>query len=211
MKPKFIVSFLYYFFSAGFIFSILLGIVFLVFSIIDLQDKSKSGFESLNLDPASNISIYDQGITKVDYIYSGDSTIRYKPVIKECLVEVKTNTPLVYCHILFKLIYIWFAITVLWFSRKFLKEIKLEKPFDFRVIKYLKIMALLFISLDILKFINNLIFNQFIHRSDLNPHFQFPPINIGISNGILLGMVIWIIAIIFQRGVELQTENDLTV
>jgi len=211
MKPKFIVSFLFYFFSFGFILSILIGAVFLVFSIVNLQDKSKSGFESYHLDLASDISIYNQGNTNVKYSYSGDSTIRYIPVMKEFNVEVKPHTPLAYYHVFFKLIVLCFAISLTWFSLKFFKEIKLEKPFNLRFIKYLKIMALIFISLDVLKFINNLIFNQLIHRSDLNPHFQFPPINIGISNGILLGMSIWILAIIFQRGVELQNENDLTV
>ena len=210
MKPKFIVSFLFYFFSAGFIFISLAGTVFLVMSIINLNDKSKSGFEHQYLH-FDNISIYESGITNVNYSYSGDSTIRYIPVMKEFNVELKPHTSLAYYDVFFKLISLCFGITFTWFSLKFFHEIKLDKPFNFRFIKYLKIIALLVISLDILKFVNNLIFNQFIHRSDLHPHFQFPPINIGISNGILLGLVIWIIAVIFQRGVELQNENDLTV
>jgi len=211
MKPKFIVSVLYYFFTAGFLFLCFFGTVFLVLSIVNLQDKSKSGFESHNLDLANDISIYNQGNTNVKYSYSGDSTIRYIPEIKEYTVVVKPNTPLAYYHFIFKLIVLCFAISLTWFSLKFFHEIKLDKPFNIRFIKYLKIIALLLISMDILKFVNNMIFNQFIHRSDINPHFQFPPINVGISNGILLGMVIWIIAIIFQRGLELQTENELTV
>ena len=211
MKPKFIVSVLFTFFSAGFILFSLFGAVFLVMSIINLNDKNKSGFEPQYLHFENYISIYDSRITNVNYSYSGDSTIRYIPVMKEFNVEVKPHTPLAYYDVFFKLILLCFGITITWFSLKFFHEIKLDKPFNFRFIKYLKIIALLLISLDILKFVNNLIFNQFIHRSDLHPHFQFPPINIGISNGILLGMSIWILAVIFQRGVELQTENDLTV
>ena len=211
MKPKFIVSVLFYFFSAGFIFISLGGTVFLVKSIINLNDKSKSGFEPQYLHFENYISIYESGIPNVNYSYSRDSTIRYMPVMKEFNVEVKPHTPFAYYDVFFKLILLSFGLSFTWFSLKFFHEIKLDKPFNFRFIKYLKIIALLFISLDILKFVNNLILNQFIHRSDLYPHFQFPPINIGISNGILLGMVIWVIAIIFQRGVELQTENELTV
>ena len=211
MKPKFIVSVLFYFFSFGFILSILLGAFFLVMSIINLNDKNKSDFEPQYLHFENYISIYESGIPHVDYSYSRDSTIRYMPVMKEFNVEVKPNTPLAYYDVFFKLIYICFAITITWFSLKFFHEIKLDKPFNFRFIKYLKIIALLLISLDILKFVNSLIFNQFIHRSDLNPHFQFPDHYYVFSPGIIIGMSIWILAIIFQRGVELQNENDLTV
>ena len=209
MKPKFIVSFLFYF--TGICFVVLtFGTVFFMVStiIINIHDKSKSDFAIEGMDTCNNISIYGIG-SKVDYSYASDSTIRYNPIIDEYRVQVKSNTPfLSYYFFLFKLILLSVVITGLWFFLKILNEIKLGNPFNFRSIKHLKIIALAFITRDILQFINNLIFTQFIHASD--PHAGFS-MQLTIGHGIIIGMSIWILAIIFQRGVELQTENDLTV
>jgi hypothetical protein len=210
MKPKFIVSFLFYLTGISFV-VLTFGTVFFMVStiIINIHDKSKSGFAIEEMDTGDNISIYGIG-SKVDFSYASDSTIRYYPKIDEYRVQVKANTHLAYYFFLFRLILLSVVITGSWFFLKILNEIKQGNPFNLRSIKYLKIIALVFITRDILEFINNLIFNQFIHASGIQSRFELPT-TLTISNGILLGMSIWILAIIFQRGVELQTENDLTV
>lgn len=210
MKPKFIVSFLYYFIGMCFVVLTIATVLFLVTSIINTHDKDKSGFDIEGLDAAFPVSIYQQVSEKVDYSFASDSTIRYSPVIKEYTVQVKPSSPLACYFFIFKIILLSLSIILSWFSLKILKEIKLGNPFNLQSVKYLKIIAVIFISSDILKFINNLVFNQFIHKSELQHGFQFPN-SFSISDGILLGLVIWIIAVIFQRGVELQNENDLTV
>ena len=73
----------------------------------------------------------------------------------------------------------------------------------------MKIIAAIFIASELLHFIDYLVFTQFIHHSALLPQFQFPPLTIG--HNITLGLVIWVLAIVFQRGEELQSENNLTV
>jgi len=210
MKPKFIVSVLFFLNACCFgVFIVATGI-FVPLSITAMLDKSKSGFDNQGMDVGYYISAYNSGIKKVDFSYASDSTIRYSPVIDKYTVQVKPNTPLAYYYFLFKLILLTICITSSWFSLKILTEIKQGNPFNFRSIKYLKIIAILFISLDIIISINNLIFNQFIHQSELHSRFQLPT-TLSIGNGIILGLVIWVIAIIFQRGMELQNENDLTV
>lgn len=210
MKTKFIVSVLYNLNWIGLVILTLVTVLFLVTSIINMHNKSKSGFDSDGIDVSFPISVYNRITKEVDYSFATDNTFRYMPV-NEYTVDVKPNTPLAYYFFIFKIIFISLAISGSWLIQKILKEIKKGNPFNFQSVKYLKIIAIIFISSDILKFINNLIFNQFIRQSESQHGFQFPPITLSISNGILLGMVIWILAVIFQRGVELQTENDLTV
>jgi len=210
MKAKFIVSVLYYFSGVVFVSSTIVIIVFLGTSIVGMCYKSNSGFDIESMDVPFYISLYNPVGTNVDYSYSSDRTIRYSPVIKEYKVQVKPNTSLAYYFFIFKLIILTIWITGSWFSLKILNAIKKCNPFNFQSVKYLKIIAVMFISSDILKFINNLVFNQFI-PSYYQHGFQFPHQYSIISDGILLGLVIWILAVIFQRGEELQTENDLTV
>jgi len=209
MKPKFIVSVLFYLTGISFV-VLTFGTVFFMVStiIINIHDKSKSDFEPIQgMEVGNNISIYGIG-SKVDYSYANDSTIRYYPKMGEYRIQVKSNTPLSYYFFLFRLIILAIVTTGTWFFLRILNEVKQGNPFNLRSIKYLKIIALVFITRDILEFINNLIFTQFIHASD--PHAGFS-MQLTISHGIIIGMSIWILAIIFQRGVELQTENDLTV
>ena len=211
MKPKFIVSVLFYLTGISFVVLTCGTVCFMVLTIIiNIHDKSKSDFEPIQgMEVGNNISIYGIG-SKVDYSYANDSTIRYYPKIGEYRIQVKSNTPLSYYFFLFRLILLAVVTTGSWFFLKILNEIKLGNPFNYRSIKYLKIIALAFITRDILEFINNLIFNQFIHASGIQSRFELPT-TLTIGHGIIIGMSIWILAIIFQRGVELQTENDLTV
>lgn len=210
MKPKFIISFLYYFIWIALVVLTLATVLFLVTSIINMHDKSKSGFVSEFMESGFPVSIYHDVATKVDYSYASDSTFRYIPVIKEYNVQVKSNTSLAYYFFIFKIILLSLNLIAPWFILKILKTIKQGNPFNFQSVKYLKIIAVIFITADILIFINNLIFNQFINQSELQHGFQFPN-SYSIGSGVFIGLVIWILAVIFERGVELQNENDLTV
>lgn len=210
MKAKFIVSILYYFTVICFVLLSLATVLFLVTSIINIHDKSKSGFVSEFMESAFPVSIYHNGSTKIDYSYAGDSAFRYIPVIKEYTVQVKSHTPLAYYFFIFKIILLSLNLIVTWFIMKILSTIRQGNPFNFQSVKYLKIIAVIFISFDLLILINNLIFNQLIYQSGHQHGFQFPD-SYSMGSGIFMGLVLWIIAVIFQRGVELQTENDLTV
>jgi hypothetical protein len=88
------------------------------------------------------------------------------------------------------------------------KAIKLERPFTPRIIVLLRRLSLLFIAIDVLNLIHFFIFSRFMHH--LLPANEFS-LNIEIGRYGITGVIISVIGVIYQRGVELQNENDLTV
>jgi hypothetical protein len=110
--------------------------------------------------------------------------------------------------VFYKLIQLLFATAILWIFKKIFKELKPDNPFKLNFVKYLKILAALFITSDLIRIPHYVIFNGFIHRSLPAPRFE---LLIEIGNGIIIGLIVWVVAVIYQRGVALQTENELMV
>jgi hypothetical protein len=139
---------------------------------------------------------------------SADSLVSYRPIQNHYTVQVEPNSAIGYYAFLTKLIFLALGIGVLWNFKKIFKETNLDHPFKVSITKRLKILAALFIISDVLKFIDYLLFNSFLHQSIASPRFQLLT-NVG--DGIITGLIIFVISIIYQRGIALQEETALTV
>ncbi len=92
---------------------------------------------------------------------------------------------------------------------RLVSKIDLSKPFDSFVSRQISLLSYYTFSIGILSFIARETTRNLSHRGyDINRLEEFW------ADGqafILMAAVIYVIAIIFSRGVELQNENDLTV
>jgi SNF family Na+-dependent transporter len=96
---------------------------------------------------------------------------------------------------------------IVWSSR--VSKINLTKPFNSLVSKQISLMSYYTFSIGILSYIAREIAKHLQHRGyDVESLNQFWADS---QAFILMAAVVYVIAIIFQRGVEIQNENDLTV
>jgi hypothetical protein len=66
----------------------------------------------------------------------------------------------------------------------------------------------LFIASDLFNLLNYFLLNSFIKQSIASPHLKLIT---KVGDGFIIGLVVWIIAVVYQRGIDLQEENALTV
>ena len=92
---------------------------------------------------------------------------------------------------------------------RLMHKMNLSKPFSTFVEKQISLVSYYALSIGLLCYITNQVVKNLNHRDLVSDNLnQF----LGDSEAfILMGAVIYIIAQIFKRGVELQEENDLTV
>jgi hypothetical protein len=99
---------------------------------------------------------------------------------------------------------------IFWHFMQLFRRTNLENPFNRKIVSRLKIVALFFILLDVLKLVQSVVYGIFLTKSF--PHTVLGPDFFYIfGKNLITGIIIWIIAIIFQRGIDLQEENALTV
>lgn len=140
--------------------------------------------------------------------YSEDSTIRYQNISGLFKVQVTPKSALGITQIIFKILSLSLGMGVLWNFKKIFGALKLAQPFNRNVVNRLKVLAALFIVSDILVLIHYFIFNSYLKKSvtvyDLKMIAES-------ENGLITGLIIWVIAIIYKRGMEIQEEHALTV
>lgn len=112
----------------------------------------------------------------------------------------------VYSFILFiSILKVWLFYTVI----KLVHKMDLNKPFNSFVSKQISQISYFTISIGLLSHIAREIVKTLMHHG-------FVPENLNqfwvdSQAFILMGAVIYIIAVIFKKGIELQNENDLTI
>ena len=208
MKSKWVISTLKVIFSIGFYLMAVVTICFLVGSVINLIEKDKPAPINITNGLTYEVLAFDKSKSPSHFIYSPDSTFRYQPAPGKFQLEAVRGSALGYYTVFYKFMQVLFATVIFWIFRRIFKEIKPDKPFKLNLVKYLKILAALFITSDLVRIPHYIIFNRFVHRSLPGPGFQ---LLIEIGNGAIIGLIIWVVAMIYQRGVALQAENDLTV
>ena len=208
MKPKTLVTILKILSTIGFYLMSLFTLVFIVMAVLNITTKNEAKNESPGKGLVFKAAELGSSKNEGTRYYSVDSVFQYQPVQNEYVLQISPNTSFGYYAIFRNTIHMLLGVVVLWCFMKIFKLVQLEQPFTFRIIKLLKILAGAFIISDIIKMIDYPIFNQLVHQSLSLPRLALLT---DIGNGLLTGVIIWIIAIIYQRGVALQTENDLTV
>jgi hypothetical protein len=208
MKSTWLISTLKLLFSIGFYLMAVVTICFLAGSVVNMIEKDKPAPVNITGGLSYEVLAFDKAKSPSHFIYSPDSTFRYQPSPGKFQVEAVRGSSLGYYTVLYKLIQLLFATAILWIFKKIFKELKPDNPFKLNFVKYLKILAALFITSDLIRIPHYVIFNRFIHRSLAAPRFE---LLIEIGNGIIIGLIVWVVAVIYQRGVALQTENELMV
>lgn len=141
-------------------------------------------------------------------IYSQDSVAHYQDLKDHYTLQVKPDSAMGYYCLIMQMIFLGLGISILWNFKRIFRDTKLNNPFRHTIVKRLSILAALFIISDILKLVDYFLFNNFLHQSITSPRFQLLT---DTGNGIITGLIILVIATIYQRGVALQEENALTV
>ncbi|WP_152267961.1 DUF2975 domain-containing protein [Agriterribacter humi] len=207
MKPKFVLSFLRI--ATNILMWVL--IVFTGFllcvSIFNIvgndKDRKLSGKNYVY-----EMTAFGEGQAEQPYLYAADSLVRYRTMANRYSVEIEPNSAIGYYTIFIKLIFMGMGIAVLWNFKKIFSETNLDDPFKYSITKRLKILAALFIVADLLKLTDYFLFNSFLRQSVTTPHLGLIT-NTG--SGIITGLIIWIIATVYRKGIVLQEENALTV
>ena len=140
--------------------------------------------------------------------YAADSIVRYYDANDRYKVEIEPASPMGYYVLFMKMVFLCLGIAVLWNFKMIFKEIKLDQPFKYNITRRLNVLAALFIISDVVRILDYLIFNAFLHRHITSPHFELLT---DVGNGIVTGFIIYIIAVIYERGTTLQEEAALTV
>ena len=209
MKPRFIIAVFKVVATIGFCFLALFAILLLISFVCNFNGKSNV-FNDLGMPGTLKYKVmsfaYPGREPKFDY--TANQAVKYSSVVNEYNLEVSGGTAFGYYAILIRLIHLCLGMTILWLFRKIFKEIQLERPFKDRVVRLLNGLAMLFIAADIVNMLDYVIFNQFIRQ--LAPATGFKLLT-DIGSGLIIGLIIWVIAVIYQRGVELQTQSDLTI
>ena len=146
--------------------------------------------------------------TQVPSTYSSDSVVRYQQVQNHYTVEVEPNSNFGYYAFITRLLFMILGIGVLWNFKKIFRETNFDHPFKVSITRRLRFLAALFIISDVLKIINYILFNSILHQSIATPRFQLLS---DVGNGIITGLIIFIISVIYQRGTAFQDETALTV
>lgn len=207
MKPKTIISILnimtmsaYYVASLVVILIVAMWIYYIATGNYDLKDIPGTLIH--------NVTSFGKISGNVSETYTADGTLAYLHVQNQFKLKVSPVTPLGYYSIIIFLLFAAIGLSILKGFMNIFQAIKLDRPFTPRIIVLLRRLSLLFIAADFLNLIHFFIFGWFMGH--LLPANRFS-LNIAFGHFAITGVIISVIGVIYQRGVELQTENDLTV
>jgi hypothetical protein len=123
-------------------------------------------------------------------------------------MEVSPRSSIGYSTFCFHLFQMLFGLAILYLLRKLFRQLRAGDIFKEEAIRLLKLLAGVFIVSDLVKIVEYIMVNALVRRSISSPHFALVTT---IGNGIITGMIILVIAFVYQRGVALQEEHELTV
>jgi hypothetical protein len=207
MKSKYILSFLRISVSILFYILLVFSVLFLIASIASVAGNDKAT-DMTKKSYSYKVKAFGLQNTEEPYTYSQDSIIKYQRVADEYAVVIVPRSTIGYYAMIMKLLYMALGLGILWNFKKIFKETNFKQPFKSIIIKRLKLLAALFIISDLVKLLDYFIFNSYLHHSLASPKFQLLT---DVGNGFITGLVILIIAVIYERGKELEEENALTV
>lgn len=209
MSAKYIFSFLKGLVIVSYYFMILFFIYTLVKGIINIARKNTHHQKSQTTSVYSNeVMAFNLKSDELPFTYSSDSLARYQRVKEKYMLQVNPNSTIGYYALFMELLLMSLTIAILRNFKQIFREASLDNPFRTNVTNRLKIIAALFITTDILKLTHYFIFNSLLPESFAAAKFELV---ITIGGNLITGLVIWIIAIIYQRGIGLQQENALTI
>lgn len=229
MKKRFLFSLTRVIISVLFYFFLLVGAFMLVSGIVNMTSDWKTEKEPLRYDskavplgpgtlqghfsfgPAYDVEVssfdFRQQISQAPAI-SADGHVAYMPLQYRYGVSVDPNSPLGYSLFFFRLALITIGVLIFWNLKRIFRDIGVAEIFRNSVVKRLKVLALLFMGYDLLKWLDYLMFDHFID-------IAFPEANLRMTvtfgRGLFVALILWVIVLVYERGIFFQQENALTI
>lgn len=207
MKPQFFFSLTRVVVATLFYFFLVVGIYLLASEIINLVSGQKIQTGS-NLYDSEVISFGALHHPDQAPVYSQDGRARYVPVGNHYGVSAAPESPLGYFNFGFRLAFVTLIMLVFWNLKRIFREVSLAELFRSSVVKRLKIVALVFFAYDLLKGVHYLVFNHLMDTTFPEAHLSLVT---DIGRGFFVALIVWVIALVYERGVSYQEENTLTI
>lgn len=205
MKPSSIFSFLRVATSFLFYSLIVITVAVIVSSVLKFTGNSIGMAKSVF---SYEVMAFGTANATPEVHYSADQLVQYTSIPNRYHLEVVPTSVLGYYSFFSTVVNLLLGIVILWLFKRIFSEANVAEPFKPIIFKRLVILAIVFAVSDVFKFANYLIFSRLLHRSISVPEFQYIT---EIGNGIVTGLIIYAIAVIYQRGLSIQEENALTV
>ena len=139
---------------------------------------------------------------------TSDNLIRFIPITDRYKVEIEPKSALGYYTSVSRIIFLSFGVVILYLFSKIFGEARLKDTFIRNVYRRLILLAAVFAISDVFKIAHYIIFNKLMHKSVTTEHFE---LFTDVGNGLINGLVIYAIAIIYHRGLSIADENALTI
>ncbi|MBU1373690.1 MAG: DUF2975 domain-containing protein [Bacteroidetes bacterium] len=203
MNTKLILSFLRI--ATSFLFYFLIVVIFFVLAK-DVYDLYSEKSDYVKID--QNAYYKDLSASKSIDLYSTDNKIQYQKVTDLFTINAEAHSSLSFYYMLATLVFLFYGLILLWNFKKLFEGINMQQPFKSDLIKRLNLLAIIFILSDVFGLIHYFIINALIQHS-----LEIPKLRLltNLGDGIITGLIILVIAMVYQRGVEIEEENSLTV
>ncbi|MGJ7030537.1 DUF2975 domain-containing protein [Niabella hirudinis] len=124
------------------------------------------------------------------------------------LFQPNPNTPAGYYLIFTRVLFFLISLSVLWLLLRVLDTINNTSPFHAKITRYLRFLAFLYIGSDLLGLIDYFVMRTFLNQEF--PAMRFRP-EIDFGDDLITGLIIFVIAFVYARGVQLKEEQQLTI
>ncbi|MGN6492365.1 MAG: DUF2975 domain-containing protein [Agriterribacter sp.] len=144
----------------------------------------------------------------VPYRYSPGNKAALQPVPHKYQLLVPQQTSLGFVHYLISLLQLGASLYIIWSLKKILDNISLKEPFTAKSATYIQTIGLALIFIDLVKIVQYILFNSLA-----NDYFASSRLELvtNVGGNIWLGMIIIALAVVYRRGVEIYSENQLTI
>ncbi|KAA0991910.1 hypothetical protein [Dyadobacter aurulentus] len=140
--------------------------------------------------------------------FTSDSLIRLISITDRYKIKIEPNSAPGYYTSVSRIIFLSFGVAILNLFSKIFGEARLKDTFIRNVYRRLILLAAVFAISDVFKIADYIIFNRLMHKNVTTEHFE---LFTDLGDGLINGLVIYAIAIIYNRGLSIIDENALTI
>ncbi|MBX3254150.1 MAG: DUF2975 domain-containing protein [Chitinophagaceae bacterium] len=142
------------------------------------------------------------------YKYSANHEAALQAVPGKYLLHVPYQSALGYVHYIVMLLQFAASLYIIWLLKKIFDNTSLKAPFTAQSGVFIRNIGLALIATDIIKLIQYLLFSKLA-----KPYFQDSNLQLvsNIGSNIWLGLIVLALSVIYKRGVEIYSENQLTI
>lgn len=168
-------------------------------SLTPPENKGSISFEVMDFGNKDSIPPYS---------YSPDNKAALQHIPHKYRLLVPQRTALGYIHYLIALIQLGASLYIIWSLKKILDNISLKEPFTARSATYIQMIGLALIFLDLVKIVEYILFNSMAKNYFANNRLELVTT---VGGNIWLGLIIIALSVVYRRGVEIHSENQLTI